>query len=99
VTRTAKDRPKKAANRDTTTLYVRIPRAVLDRLRLRAAGQGWPHTIASVAAHTMAIGLSVVDDRSRERLTKLLQEHAEIDLRDARNCDVVANWILKGFTG
>jgi hypothetical protein len=99
VTRTAKDRPKKAARRDTTTLYVRIPRAVLDRLRLRAAGQGWPHTIASVAARTMAIGLSVVDDSSPERLARLLHEHAEIDFCDARNCDDVANRILKGFTG
>lgn len=52
-----KSRPRKAARRDTVTVYVRVPRDLAERLRARASELGWPHSIASVAAEALANGL------------------------------------------
>ena len=53
VTRTARKPP-------TETLYVRVPRSIVVRLRARADKLGWPHTLASVAAAAMKRGIDAL---------------------------------------
>jgi hypothetical protein len=47
----------KKTKRTTDTLYVRIPKETIAKLRARVAELGWPHTMASVTADVIERGL------------------------------------------
>lgn len=57
MSKTKHARPRKAARRDTTIVYVRIRRTLHTRLRELADSRGYPHSISSVAGEALEQGL------------------------------------------
>ena len=45
------------SKRPSVIVYLRLPRAMHDKLAKRASKRGWPHTIASVASEAMGRGM------------------------------------------